>query len=312
MATYQWITASKQSNTRKSITLLISFPIFLFILITVVFLFADTNSLYSRGERFDVALQSSSAFLMILVPIIVIRGLIVFYFQKQIIFRFAGARELTRKENPEIYNIVENLCISKGLPTPKIWTIDTPGLNAFATGWKASDSRVVFTSGLLKTLDKSEIEAVAAHELSHIINKDSLLMLISVVYIGIISTLGSILIRVRGNSNSKGGNVLPLIGIALIILGYLVYPLLRLAISRKREFLADLGAVELTKDSQAMMSALQKISGRSRVPSANENMAMFFISSPASELGADQKPQKSSIRDTHPSIDERVSALKNY
>jgi heat shock protein HtpX len=161
-------------------------------------------------------------------------------------------------------------------------------LNAFATGRRTKDSRIVFTKGLLNTLDKREIEAVAAHELSHIINKDSMLMLVTVVFIGIISVLGQVLIRIRIGGNSKDNRIqmiTMLAGLAFLILGYLIYPLMRLAISRKREFLADLGSVELTKDNQAMISALQKISGRAAVPSANKSIAMFFIESPTASAG---------------------------
>jgi heat shock protein HtpX len=188
-------------------------------------------------------------------------------------------------------------------------------LNAFATGRRTQDSRIVFTSGLLKTLDKREIEAVTAHELSHIINKDSMLMLVAVVFIGIISVLGQILIRIRIGGNSKD-NKLQMItivsGIAFLLLGYLVYPLIRLAISRKREYLADAGSVELTKDNQAMISALKKISESSSVPSANKNIAMFFIATPEVEEKSNRKKTSSSLRDTHPSIDERISALQHY
>ena len=135
-----------------------------------------------------------------------------------------------------------------------------------------------------------------------------------VVYIWIISILGNILIRTRTNNwNNKGTQIIALIGIALYILWSLIYPLLRLAISRKREFLADLGSVELTKDTEAMISALQKISWHSAVPSSNENMAMFFIDSPATtKIEGNKIFKTSSIRDTHPSIDERIAALKNY
>jgi heat shock protein HtpX len=196
--------------------------------------------------------------------------------------------------------------------------IETSGLNAFATGRRTKDSRIVFTRGLLDTLNKREIEAVAAHELSHIINKDSMLMLVTVVFIGIISVVGELLIRVRIGGNNKGSRtqlIMVIMGIAFLLLGYLIYPLIRLAISRKREFLADAGSVELTKDNQAMISALQKISGQSAVPSANKNIAMFFIESPRAsneEVMGMAKPKASSLRDTHPSIAERISALQHF
>ena len=201
--------------------------------------------------------------------------------------------------------MIENLCISRGLPTPRIGIIETPGMNAFALGWRPKDSWIVFTRGLLNALEKSEIEAVAGHELTHIINKDSLLMLVMVLYIGAISLLGETLLRSGGRGgNSKNKNVLPLIGLVLLMLGYLFYPLVKLAISRKREYLADAGSVELTKDNQAMISALRKISARPEVKLDNKEMAAMFIVNPFKKM--------SSLFQTHPSIEDRIKALEHY
>lgn len=137
----------------------------------------------------------------------------------------------------------------------------------------------------MNQLEKSEIEAVAAHELTHITNKDSLLMLVMVLYIGAISFLGGILIRTgRGSGDSKGKNLLPLVGLILVVLGYIFYPLVRLAISRRREYLADAGSVFLTKDNYAMISALKKISQNSTIPLKNEEMSAMFISNPLKKL----------------------------
>jgi len=327
---HAWLTTFKQSNQRKTIFLMILFPLFLFGICLLLTTFFATENYYNMTHRFNEGLIISIQIFAFLLPIIVIRGIVTFFFQRQIMFKFSWAKELTRTENPEIYNIVENLCISKGLPIPKIWIIPTPGLNAFATGRRTKDSRIVFTQGLVNTLDKREIEAVAAHELSHIINKDSMLMLVTVVFIGIISIIGEILLRIRIGGNSKDNKaqlITILAGIAFLLLGYLVYPLLKLAISRKREFLADAGAVELTKDNHAMISALRKISGNSSVPTARKNVAMFFIESPTSTSSRHSdpeertkwatkeknlEPKKSSIRDTHPSIDERISVLQGF
>ena len=178
-------------------------------------------------------------------------------------------------------------------------------MNAFALGWRASDAWIVFTRGLLNKLEKREIEAVAAHELTHILNKDSLLMLVMVLYIGAVTLLGEILIRSgRGNSNSKGKNILPLIGLVLMLLGYIFYPLLKLAVSRKREYLADAGSVELTKDNQAMISALRKISSNPELPLKNNEMAAMFIINPLKKL--------TGLLQTHPSIEDRIKALETY
>lgn len=259
----------------------------------------------SSQERLMVAEQETGEILVVLWPVLMIWILIAFFFQRQLIFSFSGAKPITRQEHPEIYNIVENLCISRGLPTPKIWIINQEWMNAFALGRRASDSRIVFTTGLLEKLDKREIEAVAAHELTHIINKDTLLMLVIVLYIWAISIIGEILIRTgRGKWNGKGKNILPLIGLALMILWYLLYPLIRLAISRKREYLADAGSVQLTKDNQAMISALKKINQKPEIELKNKEMSAMFIENPLDNAF--------SIFQTHPSIEDRIKALENY
>lgn len=281
-----------------------------------VFLFASNGTTYrdSRGvrvaslaseERMQDALTETGAALALLAPVLMIWLLISFFFQRQLMFSFSWAKPVTRAQEPKLYNMIENLCISKGLPTPRIGIIETPGMNAFALGWRPKDSWIVFTRGLLNALEKSEIEAVAGHELTHIINKDSLLMLVMVLYIGAISLLGEILLRSGGRGgNSKNKNVLPLIGIVLLMLGYLFYPLVKLAISRKREYLADAGSVELTKDNQAMISALRKISARPEVKLDNKEMAAMFIANPFKKM--------SSLFQTHPSIEDRIKALEHY
>ena len=281
-----------------------------------VFLFASNGTTYreSRGvrvanlaseERIQEALTETGAALALLAPVLMIWLLISFFFQRQLMFSFSWAKPVTRAQEPKLYNMIENLCISRGLPTPRIGIIETPGMNAFALGWRPKDSWIVFTRGLLNALEKSEIEAVAGHELTHIINKDSLLMLVMVLYIGAISLLGEILLRSGGRGgNSKNKNVLPLIGLVLLMLGYLFYPLVKLAISRKREYLADAGSVELTKDNQAMISALRKISARPEVKLDNKEMAAMFIANPFKKM--------SSLFQTHPSIEDRIKALEHY
>lgn len=192
---YQGLYTSQQSNQRKTIVLLMLFPLFLMGAIFLVMWYLSKNSAQAWAMTQEYA--------MYLFPIVTIWAVISFLFQKELLFYFSGAKEVTRMQEPQIYNIVENLCISRGLPVPKIGIIETPGLNAFALGWKPESSRVVFTRGLLNHLDAKEIQAVAAHELAHVINKDSLLMLVMVVYIGAISALGEILIRF--STGNRGG-----------------------------------------------------------------------------------------------------------
>lgn len=304
---YSGIHSAIRSNMFKTSLLLIGFPVFLLGLMILVFGFIAAQD--AGTWQWSEAIALAWAQMIWLLPVIAIWWVISFLFQRQMIFAFSGARAVTRKEEPEIYNIIENMCISRGLATPKIGIIDDDSLNAFALGRDVKHGWIVFTRGILNRLNKAEIEAVAGHELTHIINKDSLLMVTMIVYIGIIATLGNILIRIRWGSDerSKGAAIIPLLGLILLILGYLVYPLLRLAVSRKREFMADAGSVQLTMDKHAMISALEKISKDPVIDGiTNDNMAALCIENPLGGVSL------SSRFATHPPIKERIAALRSY
>lgn len=252
--------------------------------------------------------------------------IISFVLQKDIMFWLSGAKAITRKENPEVYNIVENLCITKWLPMPKIAIMNEPWMNAFATGWKKDDSWIAFTSGLLQNLDKREIEAVAWHELTHLINRDSLLMYVAYIFVWVVTLVWQYILRVwYSTSSSKKNSWIFIFGVAFLVLWYLFYPLVRLAISRKREYMADLGSVELTRDNQSMISALRKISNNSYVAKANTWISSFFIAEPKvpvsylntaeywmKNYASKDWKTKTSIWDSHPSIDDRIERLQSY
>ena len=313
----------KAENQRKTTLLLIWFPVVLLLIFWVVLtlFFTDTGS---WNDWWNLTMKY---FPIVLVGL-GIWGAVSFYMQKDIMFWLSGAKPITRKDNPEVYNIVENLCISKWLPMPKIAIMDEPWMNAFATWWKQKDSRIAFTSGLSENLNKKEVEAVAGHELTHLINKDSMLMYVAYVFVWVVSLAGQYLLRTQlyGSSSSDGKksyNGMFIFWIAFLALWYLFYPLMRLAISRKREYMADLWSVELTRDNQAMISALRKISTNSYVSKANDSISSFFIAEPK-KFGIDkvkeikmhaagiEKKTKTSIRDSHPSIDDRIARLQNY
>jgi len=304
------IQSSLWANKFRSVFLIVLFPIFLRLIITIAYTVYITYQ-YQESlvkARNQWLLEANNAF-MFLGPIILLRWIISFFFYRQIIFKFSWAKVITRQENPKIYNIVENLCISKGLPTPKIWIIEDDSLNAFATGRNMKNAWIVFSKWLIDKLNQAEIESVAAHELTHIINKDSLVMIIIVVFVWAIWTLGQILIRVRGGNKDKW-NPLPLIWLALLILWYLIYPLIQLSISRKREYLADAWSVEITKDKYAMISALQKISQDPIIESIKKDtIAAMCIQTPFAQT---KKWWLSSILSTHPSIENRIQALEKY
>ncbi len=313
---YQWMQSFKVENQRKTVFLLILFPAALFVIFWIVLtlFFTDTGS-WDDGLNMTL-----SIFPLVLIGL-GIWWIVSFIFQKDIMFGLSGAKPITRKENPELYNIVENLCISRWLPMPKIAIMNEPWMNAFATWWKQKDSWIAFTSGLLQNLDKREIEAVAGHELTHLINRDSLLMYVAYVFVGVVSLAGQYILRIGYSTSSSQKNKWILIfGVIFLVLWYLFYPLIRLAISRKREYMADLGSVELTRDNQAMISALRKISSDSYVANANAWISSFFIAEPKFfrwnwmriHASSDDWKMRTSIRDSHPSIDDRIDKLQSY
>ena len=317
MVAYQWMQSFKSENKRKTVLLLLLFPVLLLLVFWVVLsiFFTDTGT---WEEWWNMTLE---IFPLVILGLI-IWGTISFFWQKDIMFWLSGARAITRKENPKVYNIVENLCISRWLPMPKIAIMDEPWMNAFATWWRQEDSWIAFTSGLLENLDKNEIEAVAGHELTHLINKDSLLMYVSVVFIWVVSWAGQNILRYWRSSSSKKTWWLFIFALVFLLLWYLFYPLIRLGISRKREYMADLWSVELTMDNQSMISALKKISKNSYVSKANVSISSFFTVEPNARFSEvdnfgtyavdkDWKT-KTSIRDSHPSIDDRIARLENY
>jgi heat shock protein HtpX len=224
---YKWIQSSKWENTTKSVLLLVSFPIILYFMFLIILLF-----IWWTNNISEVLYEANQFFLPIVV-IVWIWSIISFIFYKEIVFSFSWAKPITRKENPEIYNIVENLCISRWLPTPNIGIIEDESMNAFATWWQPKKSWIVFSRWILNRLDKKEIEAVAAHELTHIMNKDTMLMLIIVVVIWAIATIWEILLRIwlnSSDSNEKNNSKWPLIlsWIILLIAWYIFFPLIRL------------------------------------------------------------------------------------
>ncbi len=296
-----------RKNKTKSIILILLFPTIIFFLIFVI------TKIVWETDPFNESLK----ILSILGPVMIIWLVITLVFHQKLLFKFSWAKTITRKENPKIYNIVENLCISKGLPVPKIGILEDNSLNAFAVGRKPGNSRIVFSKGLIEKLNKEEIEAVAAHELTHIINKDWLLMAITILFIWIVGTLWEILLRFIYLNNSwnskknKLSTILFLLWIGLIVLWYLFFPVIKLAISRKREFLADFGSVQLTKNNEAMINALKKISDDPLIESIDKkSVASMFIYRPLKKPISSFEKFFKSFFSTHPDINNRIEILK--
>lgn len=240
---------------------------------------------------------------------------IAFLAHQSLINLSTGAKGVTRKEAPDLYNLLENLCISRGVATPKLQIIDTPALNAFASGVSDKTYAITLTRGLVESLDRREVEAVMAHELTHIRNRDVRLLIIAVIFVGIFSFFGEMVfrntfrtgVRIGGHTesrkgDSRGGGVLILIAIALIVIAYGLAMVIRFSLSQKREYLADAGAVDLMRDSGPMISALRKISGRSEVDAPGDVRQMML----------DNSTSFAGLFATHPSIAKRIAALETY
>ena len=253
---------------------------------------------------------------------------IAYFFHQNMIDAVTGGEDVTRQQQPRLYNLLENLCISRGLPMPKLKVMDSPALNAFATGLNRRQYAVTVTTGLLNALDDHEIEAVLGHELTHIRNGDVQLMVVAVIIAGVVGFFGELFFRMftnfgwsggwgssssrssssssdRDSKGSGGGAVIVvIIAVALIVLAWLLSQVVKLALSRSREFLADAGSVELTKDPDAMISALRKIENRGELPGATSAVMELCLDNPR-EGFAD-------LFATHPSVDSRVKALVQF
>jgi len=241
-----------------------------------------------------------------------------YWFSDKIALSVAGAKPVTREEYFDLYSVVENLSITAGLPMPKIYIIPDPAPNAFATGRNKDHATIAVTTGLLQMMNKTELEGVIGHELSHIGNRDILLSTIVVVLVGMVSLLSNMFMRSmwfgggrRNNNDREGGNILAIVGIVLAILTPIVATLIQLAISRKRELLADTSGVLLTRYPEGLISALRKI-GSYEAPMLHPNTATahLYISNP---FGPNEKKVSfiAKMFLTHPPIEERIAALEN-
>lgn len=240
-----------------------------------------------------------------------------YWFSDKIVLSISGAKEASKKEFYDLYTSVENLAITSGLPMPKVYVIEDPSPNAFATGRNEKHATVAFTTGLLQILDKAELEGVIAHELAHVKNKDILLQSVVVVLVGLITLLSDFFIRATffggRDRDSKGGGILLIVGIVLLILSPIIGMLIQLAISRKREFLADATGALMTRYPDGLASALMKISSHARpLTRANHATAHLFISDPYKEKDEEGHEKISFFHKlflTHPPMQERVNAL---
>ncbi len=306
--TYQHIA----DNKRRTWLLILLFP--------VVFAVLSWGVLFLLLGGAPVQDPSLSAFLFAVPGVcwaVACIWIIISYFTgDKLLLNSADAIPVTKTDQPEIYRLVENLCISRGLPLPRIYIMDDESLNAFATGRDPQHASVALTKGIVQKLDRAELEGVIAHELSHVENRDIRLMLITVAGISFFTFAGEICFRIglssrysRNNKNSGAGLFL-ILGIICWVYGLFFAPLIRLAISRRREYLADATGALMTRNPQALASALRKISRDSRVEALDKraSMAAMCIENP---LGKNNLfGSLSGLWATHPPIEKRIAALE--
>ena len=232
--------------------------------------------------------------------------LIAYKFHQAMIDAVTGGREVTRQEEPRLYNLLENLCISRGITMPKLKVIEDDSLNAFATGMNEKQYSITVTSGLINSLDDAEIESVLGHELTHIRNGDVRMLVIAVIIAGVIAFFAELVFRLmfqsglswrsRSSGDRKGAGVAILIAVVLIAVAWILSIVIRFALSRQREYLADSGSVELTKNPDAMISALRKIEGRGELPGATSAVMEMCIDNPRGDSPTSSTPIRRSTR----------------
>ncbi|TAJ65178.1 M48 family metallopeptidase [Brevundimonas sp.] len=304
------------ANNTRSLLLLAGFPVLMiFIIYGLQLVLMGFGFLPGTGRGLGDDMALAASWLGGTIPLaFIVAGIwfaIAYFGSQSMIDMMTGARKVERKSEPDLYNLLENLAISRGLRTPTLRVIDNDSLNAFATGLHEGQYSITVTRGLVNALTRDELEAVLAHELTHVINRDVRTMVIASVFAGIISVIAELVFRgliySRGGGKRDNKNALPLIliGLAFAAVGFALAIVIRMMLSRTREYVADAGAVELTKNPDAMISALRKVEGRSSLKGPDELQQLFLDNQPDG-VGLE------GLFATHPSIQKRVEALMRF
>jgi len=308
--TYVGIQTQIRRNNFNSFLLIIAFPL---VLLGMVYAF-----LFFTSQQRDPQLVNDS--FVNTVPFVLLGTVIWFaiawFFHNSMIRMATGSKPLERMENKRVYNLVENLCISKGMKIPQIFVIEDDSLNAFASGVNESTFAVSLSRGIINKLEDDELEGVIAHELSHIRNRDVRLMIISIIFVGIFAFIAEMAFRslrfgaFSRNKNGKGGGAVILIAIAISAVCYLIAILLRFGISRSREYMADAGAAEMTRKPYALANALRKIDQDPFIEAVQRrDVAQLFIDNPQPK---EKKFSFGNFFSTHPPIQKRIELLDQF
>ncbi|MEA2937487.1 MAG: heat shock protein HtpX [Alphaproteobacteria bacterium] len=310
-----------QSNRRRSVFLLFGLFLLVYLLTYAGALVAEV--VFGGDGRLGFLLRAAMRNFLMALPWVTLGTaiwiVIAYKFHQSMIDAVTGGHDVTRQEQPRLYNLLENLCISRGITMPKLKVMDSDALNAFATGLNDKQYSITVTTGLLRRLDDREVEAVLGHELTHIRNGDVRMLVIAVIMAGVISFFAELVFRLlfqgglnmRSARNSGGGDrgkggaaAAIVIAVGLIALAWLLSIVIRFALSRQREYLADAGSVELTKNPDAMITALRKIEGRGELEGATSAVMEMCVDNPRSGFA--------DLFATHPAIDARVAAIVKF
>jgi heat shock protein HtpX len=303
-----------RKNNTNSVLLLLLFPVIFFGLTWLFFFFMSLGPEDEQSNMIDVNRSFLSTIPWITIGI-VIWFIIAWFSHTAIINSATNSKPLERSENKRVYNLVENLCISTGMHMPKVSIIEDDSLNAFASGINPKTYQVSLSRGIIDKLEDDELEAVIAHELTHIRNRDVRLLIISIVFVGIFGFITEMLFRSLrfgriGRGKKEGGGIF--IALLLALVGYLLASLFRFALSRKREYLADAGSAELTRRPLSLASALQKVSADPTIEAVKrKDVAQMFIDNPQ-ETEEKSTFSFANLFATHPPIEKRIQLLEQY
>jgi len=306
--TYVGIQTQIRRNNFNSVLLILAFPIVLLGMVYAILYFSQ------RQQEVQIV---NDTFVRV-VPFVILGTtiwfLVAWLIHNSLIRMATGAKPLERIENKRVYNLVENLCISKGMKIPQIYVIEDDSLNAFASGINQHTFSVTLSRGIINKLDDDELEGVIAHELSHIRNRDVRLMIVSIIFVGIFAFVAEMAFRsIRFGALSRGkkdSGIAILVVIVISAICYLIALLLRFGVSRSREYMADAGAAEMTRKPYALASALRKISSDPLIEAVeNRDVAQLFIENPQPE---EKKFSFSNLFSTHPPIQKRIELLDQF
>ncbi len=314
----QFIGIQKQirRNNQKSILLLIAFPLLVLAAVFAVVYFLTYDE-YGNPNP-DLAMDLFVQAIPFVTAIVLVWFLIAYFAHNKMISLATGAKTLERKENMRVYNLVENLCMSVGMRMPKVQIIESDALNAYASGIKEKDYTITLTRGIIDTLDDDELEGVIAHELMHIRNKDVRLLVVSIIFVGIFAFVVQIAFRgflyggMGSRRNNRDSGKLMIIILIVAAVAYLFSLLFKFSLSRRREYMADSGAAEMTRKPWALASALKKIAPNHHVKVKSEEVQQLFIENTPKDTSANFFGKLGGLFATHPPIEKRIQFLEQF